>query len=255
MDSIKILKDENEQLRARVRELTDHVARLLSQMEEMEGFTRIRDEHQKEFRKIHERLDFSWVGSLGRWDWDYETGKVIYNDKKPMALGYAPGEIEPDVYGWTTMIHPDDYDRTMEQMRLHLKGELPTYDVEYRIRHKDGSYRWFYDSGKVIEWQDDGRPKRIVGLVFDITERKEMELERERLISELSRKIDEIERLKGIIPVCSSCHKVRDDDGYWQKVEEYLEEHTDAQVYDSICPDCMKKINPELYNKLQKDDD
>jgi len=121
------------------------------------------------------RLNFPWSGNLGRWEWHYPTGKVICSPLKLEALGFQAGEINPMVYEWTERIHPEDFDRTMSLMRRHLMGDLPVYEVEYRIRAKDGSYKWFYDRGKVTEFSPEGKPLVIAGIVFDITESKQME--------------------------------------------------------------------------------
>lgn len=120
-------------------------------------------------------LKFPWAGNLGRWEWDCLTGKVTYNAKKLRAIGYETGEIDPGVDDWTARIHPDDYEPTMENMRRHLYGKTEVYEVEYRIRHRDGSYRWFYDRGAVNARSPEGKPLRVGGIVFDISERKEKE--------------------------------------------------------------------------------
>lgn len=138
-------------------------------------------EMQKRLDSIDQlQLELIWTTNLGRWDWIVPTGQVIYNYKKIEALGYKPGEINPDVYEFTQMIHPDDYEATMENMRLHLEGRTPLYEVEYRIRTKDGNYKWFYDKGKVTKRDEQGNPLRVTGIVFDITEKKEAELKVKR---------------------------------------------------------------------------
>ncbi|MEJ2696472.1 MAG: PAS domain-containing protein [Candidatus Sulfobium sp.] len=80
--------------------------------------------------------------------------------------------------------------------------------------------------------------------VREITDRKVAELDRERLISELQEAVEKIKTLKGLLPICAWCKKIRDDSGYWKKVEDYLEEHTDALFTHGICPECYKKVNP-----------
>ncbi|MEI6386637.1 MAG: PAS domain-containing sensor histidine kinase [Spirochaetota bacterium] len=121
------------------------------------------------------RLHFPWAGNLGRWEWHYPSGVVICSPLKLKALGFESGEINPTVHDWTARIHPEDFERTMDMMKRHLLGETPVYEVEYRIRAKDGSYKWFYDRGKVTEHSLEGKPLLIAGIVFDITESKQME--------------------------------------------------------------------------------
>lgn len=124
-----------------------------------------------------EKLEFSWAGNLGRWDWDYRTGDVAFNPLKVQTLGYQMQEVESKVDWFTAQIHPDDYDKAMNNMREHLIGEKPAYEVEYRMKTKDGSYKWFYDRGKVVERDPEGKPVRLTGIVFDITDRKQSEIE------------------------------------------------------------------------------
>jgi len=68
---------------------------------------------------------------------------------------------------------------------------------------------------------------------------------------ELQRALGEIRQLKGIIPICSSCKKIRDDQGFWHQVESYLQSHSDAEFSHGICPDCVKKLYPDLWNKKE----
>ena len=78
--------------------------------------------------------------------------------------------------------------------------------------------------------------------VREITDRKLAELDRERLISELQEALDNIKRLKGLLPICGWCKKIRDDSGYWKQVEDYLEENTEAMLTHGICPECYDKV-------------
>jgi PAS domain S-box-containing protein len=81
----------------------------------------------------------------------------------------------------------------------------------------------------------------IVESFTDITERKKLEEEREELIARLSRSLEEIKTLKGIVPICSHCKKIRGDDGYWNQLEKYIHEHSEAQLSHGICPDCLRE--------------
>jgi PAS domain S-box-containing protein len=86
----------------------------------------------------------------------------------------------------------------------------------------------------------------LFGISRDVTERKRAESERERLIAELQKALDEIKTLKGYIPICSYCKKIRDDKGYWEQLEKYISEHTEALFSHGICPDCIKTYFPEI---------
>lgn len=135
-----------------------------------------------EMKSVNERLELALqMGKLAWWDWDYITGKVNFSDAKALMLGYKPEEIKDGVYDFTSMIHPDDYEETMQIMRDHLQGKRDIYEAEYRIRKKDGTYTWFYDKGGIVSRDSKDNPLRITGIVIDISEKKEHEEEINRL--------------------------------------------------------------------------
>ena len=86
----------------------------------------------------------------------------------------------------------------------------------------------------------------------DITRRKETEAKRERLIVELRDALAKINTLRGLIPICASCKKIRDDQGFWNSIEKYIMEHSEAEFSHGICPDCAKKLYPEYYKEIYK---
>lgn len=86
----------------------------------------------------------------------------------------------------------------------------------------------------------------LLTLVYDITEWKQLEYERERLIGELQEALANIKTLRGLIPICAGCKNIRDDQGYWNDLESYLHAHTDADFSHGICPACMQRMYPDL---------
>ena len=141
-------------------------------------------------------LNFPWTGNLGQWYWDVTQNRVTCNPMKVMALGYnrdgVPEEIGYDFF--TSRLHPDDYDKTMQAMRDHMSGKIPVYEVEYRIRTLDGKWKWFYDRGKITRRTPTGEPVFLAGIVFDITSQKEMESE----LEDKNKKLEEISRHDGL---------------------------------------------------------
>ena len=124
------------------------------------------------------RLNFAWSGNLGHWYWNMKTNSVVFNKLKATTLGYTVEEIPEKVnyQFFTEKLHPDDYQNTMNAMILHMEGKANVYETEYRIQAKDKSWKWFYDRGKITQWDINGKPEFISGIVFDITERKEQEI-------------------------------------------------------------------------------
>ena len=86
----------------------------------------------------------------------------------------------------------------------------------------------------------------IVGVVRDISKQQQMKAEREKLIQQLQEAIKEIKALRGILPVCSFCKRVRDDQGFWEQVDVYLQRHSRADISHSICPECAKERYPDI---------
>ncbi len=135
--------------------------------------------------------------------------------------------------------------------RVYRTGE-PVKNFEWQIIRKGGDRRDIEVSISLIK-DAEGHPTGFRGIVRDITDRKQAEEERERLITELQSAIEHIKTLRGIIPICASCKKIRDDKGYWQQVEAYVSRHTEAQFSHGVCPDCMKKLYPEFCEDKETD--
>lgn len=139
-----------------------------------------------------ELLKLPWVGNLGQWHWNIKTNSVICNDAKILALNYSKEEI-PEEIGFeffTSKLHPDDYENVMENMKDHLVGKKDVHEVEYRIQTKEGGWKWYYDRGKIVKSDSQNKPLLLSGIVFDITESKEMEI----LIKRQNEKLEELVR-------------------------------------------------------------
>jgi PAS domain-containing protein len=117
------------------------------------------------------------------------------------------------------------------------------------MRAKDGSYRWILDHAKVVGRAHDGRPLRMSGTHMDVTDRKCIEQERDQLIRSLQEALQEIRTLQGIIPICSYCHRIRDEEGAWDKLEEYLAKHSNAEFSHGICPACYDEVIENIEQK------
>ncbi len=109
---------------------------------------------------------------------------------------------------------------------------------------RDGTERAVVDSAAPIH-DDHGSISGVVMVLFDITERQRMARERELLIASLELALANIKTLRGLIPICASCKKIRNDHGYWTKLEIYLQEHSEADFSHGICPDCARRLYGE----------
>ncbi|MEN9798474.1 MAG: hypothetical protein RL653_2170 [Pseudomonadota bacterium] len=119
----------------------------------------------------------------GFWDWNIQTGEVMFSRRWAEMLGYRLEEIEPHVRAWEHLVHPDDMAHVREVLTAHLEGHTERYETEHRVRTRDGAWKWILDRGRVVSRDSDGKPLRAVGAHVDITERKQHEAERETALA------------------------------------------------------------------------
>jgi PAS domain S-box-containing protein len=130
------------------------------------------------------------------------------------------------------------YTRQFKERRPHSYYEFPAVTGT-------GTIVWFGQNVRTL-FDDGGQVTGFEAVARDITERKELERERERLIAELREALLNVKVLRGLLPICSCCKKVRNDGGYWQQIEIYLREHTHAEFTHGLCPDCLDRYYEEL---------
>jgi hypothetical protein len=122
---------------------------------------------------------------------------------------------------------------TFNEMSVRLRSEIDT--LEERVQERTVELKQVNDQ-----------------LTKDISKRQQAEEEREKLIHELQEALAKIKKLSGMLPICASCKKIRDDKGYWNQIESYLLEHSEAEFSHSLCPDCMKKLYPDFADNKNK---
>jgi two-component system, sensor histidine kinase and response regulator len=132
-----------------------------------------------------ERLSLALAGAgLGLWDWNVVNGDVLHDDRWLDMLGYKRGDIEPAITTWNKLIHPDDFQRVLRTLDIHLEGLTSVYQCEFRMKEKSGRWRWIQSLGKVVDRDEQGTPLRAVGTHFDIEDRKLAEERLNRAIKE-----------------------------------------------------------------------
>jgi PAS domain S-box-containing protein len=130
---------------------------------------------EEELRKSRERFELAVQGSQdGLWDWDLTTDEVYYSPRYKAMLGYEDHEFPDRSEEWARRVHPEDLDRVRAELRAHFKGRESLSWVEFRMRHKDGSYRWIRSRAFVLR-DAAGRVYRMAGSHEDITDRKAAE--------------------------------------------------------------------------------
>lgn len=141
---------------------------------------------------------------------------------------------------------PKDQIKAKTNFDRALSGESFIVEEEYGNvalgrRYYENNYNPLYNDSNAI-----------IGLTLiltDVTIRRSLELERNRLISELQESLAKVKLLSGMLPVCSHCKKIRDDNGYWSQIESYIKEHSEAEFTHGICPDCAEKLYGHLHPK------
>ncbi|WP_055073698.1 PhnD/SsuA/transferrin family substrate-binding protein [Pseudanabaena sp. 'Roaring Creek'] len=119
-------------------------------------------------------LDFDLAvqgSNNGWWDWNIENNQTFYSTRWKEMLGYAEDEIVNHIREWEQRIHPDDRNLCLETLQNYLQGKIPEYQLEHRLLHKDGSYRWIISRGKILR-DIHGQPYRMAGSHADITKRR-----------------------------------------------------------------------------------
>ena len=124
-----------------------------------------------------------------------------------------------------------------------------TKELPVDLRRKDGTVIQTLITS-VARYDAEGNVIGYQGTIRDITDRRRMEEEKEKLILELRHALSEIKTLSGLLPICASCKKIRDDNGYWNQIESYIKLHSEAEFSHSICPECAKKLYPEHYKEV-----
>jgi PAS domain S-box-containing protein len=120
--------------------------------------------------------------------------------------------------------------------------------LEHTHSDADGASRDVEVHGYPI-FDDTGKVSQVIEYCVDISERKQAAQEREKLIADLQKALQEVRTLSGLIPICSACKKIRDDKGYWNTLELYISKHSEAEFSHGLCPDCAVKIYPQFYKK------
>ena len=138
--------------------------------------------------------------AVGIWDWFIDTSKVTFNNRWAEIIGYKLSELEPTTINtWYKFAHPDDLVISEQKLKAHFNGDTDYYVSEARMKHKDGHWVWVLDTAKVVDWNLDGSPRRMIGTHLDITERKQIESE---LQYSRDRFASLVENIPGVIYRC-----------------------------------------------------
>jgi len=186
-------------------------------------------------------------------------GRILFISNAVRQLGYDPEELTGKPF--ENIVHPEDRRKGPVHFVERRVGSRSMRRLELRLVQKNKGVQGYSLAPVTVEvpargkWDvsdhDISTPrKRFLysqGVARDVTERKRMEEEREKLIVELKEALLRVRTLSGLLPICSSCKKIRDDEGRWQPLEDYIRDHSEAEFTHTICPECAKKTYPNYF--------
>jgi PAS domain S-box-containing protein len=194
-------------------------------------------EHRKRLNKAEE------LAHLGSWEMNIATGSGEWSDEFYRICGLEPNSVEPTAEEGMKLIHPEDRESAAKAVSESIASGK-NYRMEKKILRPDGTIRHVISVGEIL-YDEQGQPERLMGSFLDVTNLKQAEKEREKLIEELRTALAEVKQLSGLLPICASCKNIRDDSGYWHEVEVYLCNHSDVDFTHGMCPTCMQKMYPD----------
>lgn len=191
LSELLLLRRVRAELESRVEQLT---AQLAAANEKLLSEARDRARVEQELRESAERLELVMRGTNdGIWDWDMRTGHVYFSPRWKGMLGYEDDEIAGRFEEWEKRLHPDDRERALKAVADYIAGKIPAHELEHRLLHKDGTYRWILARGFALR-DGSGKPYRMVGSHLDLTEWRRAQRELERTAAELRRSNEELEQ-------------------------------------------------------------
>lgn len=170
---------------------------------------------------------------------------TFWNRSAEQIFGFSSGEV----FGKKlhNLIAPEryleDFNRGFKEFTKTGQGAAIGKTIELAAVRKDGTE--FEIELSLAAYMED-REWQAVGIVRDISKRKNAEREKEKLISDLQNAMAEIKQLNGLVPICQHCKNIRDDTGYWNRIESYVSLSSDADLSHGICPDCAEKYYPDM---------
>lgn len=178
---------------------------------------------------------------------DFE-GKILEWNKGAVNM-YGWPEVQALQMNIREIVPPDKSDEALSVIKKIAAG-IEVHSFETKRMTADGRILDVWLTVTPLH-DDQGASVAVATTERDITDRKHAEKEKIELIKKLQKALAEVKTLRGIIPICMICKQIRDDDGYWEEVEVYVHKHSEANFSHGICPNCLKKKFPKIYEKSE----
>jgi PAS domain S-box-containing protein len=132
---------------------------------------------QRKSEEQRNRLENILTGTdAGTWEWNVQTGEVVFNERWAQMAGYTLEELAPvSLDTWTELVHPEDLKESERRLQEYFEGKREQYSLEARMRHKSGEWFWVRDHGRVAAWDEQGKPLKMFGTHIDVTKLKRIE--------------------------------------------------------------------------------
>lgn len=185
-------------LRVNVDPIFDDYKKLIGAVHIISDITESKEAEDKLEQQMHYIEDVLEGTNAGTWNWNIQTSELLLNERWAEIMGYSLSELEPiDVNTWSNNIHQEDLKVAKDQLDKHFNGEIEYYDVMFRQPHKNGTWVWVHARGKVISWDNAGKPLRISGIHLDVTVQQEaleeLNKHRENLEKLINERTEELE--------------------------------------------------------------
>ena len=151
---------------------------------------------------------------------------------------------------WETLLTKEESSHIQKVMKQALRINTPQ-EYQAGIITREGQRRtivWSFTS----LMRENKESQFIIASGIDVTKLRQLEEEREKIIEELQAALTKVKTLSGLFPICSGCKKIRDDKGYWNQIEEYIQKYSEVEFSHSLCPECVKSLYPDYYQKRKK---
>lgn len=169
-------------------------------------------------------------------------GRIRYTSP---AMQRVMGYTQEEMVGSTgfDLIHPEDRDNVLRALHEFMKAPGKRDSIQYRARHADGG--WVSLEVVAYNLLDDPEVRGLVINGRDISKRQRGDAEKEQLIQDLAQALAKAKTLPGVLPICASCKKIRDENGVWEQIEIYLRDRAEIEFSHGACPDCTGHWLPE----------
>ena len=195
----------------RAKVIANGAIRLIGSVQDITEARRKADELERTSRLMRVALDAT---NSGAWMWTPETGELIWSESYYRLFGIDPA-TEPSMELIYSLVHGPDRKRLEDNLRDAVEGRISDFRIEFRVR-QGSDIRWFERRGRLFR---DGSGVQVVGITTDVTERK---------------------ILRGLLPTCSQCKKIKDERNQWHRLEDFISEHSQARLSHGLCPECMR---------------